>query len=122
MAEYLASIEVQPDGPIHQCYAALCNITHPAADTVLYLLEKDHTGAILFRDRPDEDAITELCEGGRTVAAYALSESLILPAMILRVLNHYGLPAFHTQAIDTLGFSEIPTWKEIEPMLKANPH
>lgn len=89
MQVYLNTLEGGPSGPMHDGYAELCNITHPAADSVLYLRERGSDGSIAFCTTADEEAIVELCERGGTVFAYALSESLKYPVMILKIVNPF---------------------------------
>lgn len=119
MREYLDSLQGASSGPLHVCYEELCNITHPAADSVLYLLEKRNNGSLAFAKRPDEQAISDLCTRGSTVVTFCVSESLIYPAVILRVINRFGLPELRTAAAEDVPLEHVPLWRDLESQLVA---
>jgi hypothetical protein len=119
MQEYLNALERGPSGPMHDAYAELCNITHPAADSVLYLLERGPDGSIAFCSTADEEAIVELCERGGTVFAYALSESLMYPVTILKIINRFQIPELQVPEADSTAVVESSLWDEINEILRG---
>ena len=119
MQEYLNALEGGPSGRRHDGYAELCNVTHPAADSVLYLLERGQDGSIAFCTTADEDAIVEMCERSSTVFAYALSESLMYPVMILKIVNQFQIPELQTLEADSTAVVESLLWDEINEILRV---
>jgi hypothetical protein len=117
MQEYLNALEDGPTGPMHDGYAELCNITHPAADSVLYLLEPATDGSIMFSPTADEEAILDLCERGKTVFTYAVSQSLLYPVMILKIVNRFELSGLNTPEADATTLVDTPEWENVEKIL-----
>lgn len=117
MKEYLNALQEESTGPLHDCYAELCNITHPAAHSVLYLLEKRASGAICFRSDPDGAAIHDLCARSRSVITYAVSEALTYPLVILRILNRFALAELRTLEAEEISLEHVAVWNEIEHLL-----
>ena len=119
MREYLGTLQGASTGPLFACYEELCNITHPAAESLLYLLEKRSDGATVFAARPDETAIQDLCNRGGAVVQLCVCESLVYPIIILRLLNQLGLPELQTPIVEEVSLDEVPLWREIEATLKS---
>jgi hypothetical protein len=119
MTIYLEALEGGASGPVHTCYAELCNVTHPAADSILYLLEKRDDGWIAFSAHADHDAIEDLCTRGSTVMTYAISESLFCPVIILRAINRFGLPELLTPVVEDVPLGHVELWQDIENCLVA---
>jgi hypothetical protein len=117
MKEYLKALQGASTGPLHDCYAELCNITHPAAHSVLYLLEKKASGAISFRSDADDVAIRDLCARSRSVIAYAVSEAVTYPLVILRILNRFALPELRMVEAEEISLEHVRVWNEAEALL-----
>jgi hypothetical protein len=117
MKEYLNALQEASTGPLHDCYAELCNITHPAAHSVLYLLEKKASGAICFRSDADDAAIQDLSARSRSVITYAVSEALTYPLVILRILNRFALPELRMVEAEEISLEHVRVWNEIELLL-----
>jgi hypothetical protein len=120
MREYLQALQGAPAGPLFTCYEELCNVTHPAARSVLYLLEKANDGGLVFSSRADERAIVDLCSRGSTVVTFCVSESLMLPIVILRILNRFELAELQTPKVESISMEDIPLWREIESALSSS--
>jgi hypothetical protein len=121
MREYLSALQGATTGPLFSCYEELCNATHPAADSILYLLEERGDGALVFAERPDEKAITHLCDRGGAVVQLCVRESLVYPLMILRVVNRFELPELLTPGVEHISLNEVPLWREIEAQFRPVP-
>lgn len=117
MREYLQILQGGSSGPLFSCYEELCNVTHPAATSVLYLLEKADDGALVFSSRADERSIVDLCNRGDTVVKFCVSEALMLPIVILRILNRFELPELRTPTVEGIVMDDIPLWREVEAVL-----
>jgi hypothetical protein len=115
MKEYLTSLQGAASGNLHDAYAELCNITHPAADSLLYLLVKGPDGSIAFSKHADEQKIQDLCGRGATVVTYCVSESMIYPAVILRIVNRFELPGLHTPAAEEVSLEYVQLWADNGP-------
>jgi hypothetical protein len=120
MREYLQALQGAPTGPLFTCYEELCNITHPAAHSVLYLVEKATDGSLVFSPRADERAIVDLCARAGTVVTFCVSESLFCPTIILRIINRFGLRALQTPAADAVPLDEVPLWRDVVTQLAVS--
>lgn len=118
MKEYLIALQGAPSGPLFDAYAELCNITHPAADSVLYLLTKGRDGQVAFAECADRQGIQDLCTRGGTVVTYSVSESILYPAATLRLLNRFDLDELRTPAVEAVSLEHVPLWKDIENGLR----
>ena len=81
------------------------------------MLEKKASGAICFRNEPDEAAIQDLCSRSATVISYSVSESFLYTLLILRVLNRFGLPELRIVEAEEISLEHVPLWREIEAQL-----
>jgi len=117
MKEYITRLQGAESGPFHDAYADLCNITHPAADSILYLLEKGQDGFIRFQPNPDDAEIRALCGGGGTVVRFCVAETMAYAAVVLRLLNRFDLSELHTPAADAVSLHNLPLWQEISRLL-----
>jgi hypothetical protein len=117
MREYLEKLQRAPTGPLFKCYEELCNVTHPAATSVLYLLDKADDGALVFSPRADERSIVDLCNRGGTVVTFCVSEGLMLPIVILRILNRFELAELRTPGVEGIVMDDIALWREVETVL-----
>jgi hypothetical protein len=116
----MGALQGASTGPLCACYEELCNATHPAADSVHYLLEKRTDGATAFSLQPDEAAISDLCRRGGTVVELCVQECLIYPIIILRLINRFGLQELETPAAEEAWLDEVPLWREIEAQLTTS--
>lgn len=119
MREYLTALEGASTGSLFACYEELCGVTHPAADSVSYLLEKGNSGGIVFSVRPDEKAISDLCARGGTIVRLCVQQSLLYPIVNLRIINRFGLPELQTPVVEDVSLDSVPLWREVEAMLKS---
>jgi hypothetical protein len=117
MKAYLTSLQGASSGPLHDTYAELCNITHPAADSVLYLLTKRPDRRIVFAEAADEEQVQELLSRVGSVVTFCVSQSITYPAVILRIVNRFDLPAFRTPAVDEVSFELVPLWSTVSSHL-----
>lgn len=105
------------EGPIHQLYKLLCQITHPAALSVLYSMSERTKGSVTelaFVDDSDKKAINHLLESHaediETICQYGFNNCLIL----LKTLNLFGITGITTPRVDDLSFDHIKSWVVIK--------
>jgi hypothetical protein len=114
MQEYLNALEGGASGPVHECYAELCNVTHPAADSVLYLLEKKDDGSIIFCPTADEEAIQEFRQRWGNTLGFAISTSMLYPIMTLKILNRFGLKELRTPIVESISLENVEEWRVLD--------
>ena len=74
----------------------------------------------MFSSRADERSIVDLCNRGGTVVTFCVSEALMLPIVILRILNRFELVELRTPTAEGIGMDDIPLWREVETMLASS--
>jgi hypothetical protein len=119
MREYLIALQGAPEGPLHECYATLCNVTHPAADSVLYFYDRDGPGTARLQPDADEVAITEMAQGGGTVVAYCLSETLVYATVVLKLVNGFGIEELQTPAADAVSTDHVELWQQVRKAIET---
>lgn len=109
-ADYVRSLEKADLPGLYECYAQLCQYTHPAAHSVLQLLVP--VSPETFRLVPGQDQV-------RIEAFSKEYNSLLVPllmvafnpgALLLKVLLYFDVPQFHSQGINLLGLRGISGW------------
>ena len=62
----------------------------------------------------------DLCNRGGTVVTFCVSEVLILPIVILRLLNRFELVELRTPTVEGISMDDIPIWREVETALVSS--
>jgi hypothetical protein len=110
--EYLASVD-SPDGKLAALYTELCEIVHPAADSVLWAARADGE-QIRISAGDDAAGIEDLgnrhAEAIKVSLMYGVNASLLL----LKVLNRFPLEMLHTPELDRWKLDQLPAWTKIE--------
>lgn len=94
-------------------YAVLCQVTHPAAHSLAWMVDQDNDTVVLTGG-DDRTMILSLC-GDYTAALDHMHMSCMNSALLtLKVLNHFGLRETYSPFADKLKFGNIPAWGLIE--------
>lgn len=116
---YLKRFASEQQTEIEQCYATLCQITHPAWQSVVPFLEISHDGALVkISATPlDRESIETLAASNLTAMLPIFVLAIMPPILTLRVLNKLPLAAMRTGAADKIDLSGSEAWAELNQRL-----
>lgn len=94
------------------CYMELCDLTHAGASSVRMWLAPDKPTGFDFSLAAgrDADLIADFLKRHRSVTLDLLMSAFNLPAMTLRVLNHFPIDFLHTPKLSSWNLEGIPAW------------
>lgn len=111
------------DGPVMQLYSELCQLSHPAAPSILYSMNQTNRGdyqVLGYNSKFNRVAISELLsEHGQAiiqVCQYGYNNSLVL----LKLLNYFNRKDLETPQLRKYPLSDIEIWQKIKRELKKN--
>ena len=118
---YLEAWGKEAEDPLHRCYSELCEVTHPASDSVGAFISASATPNEFILDRGRDAATIQLfAQRYAPVMERVFPAGFTLPLITLRVLNVFKLPEIATPEVDRFSFDRIAGWREIEQMLSRS--
>lgn len=119
-ADYLALLERDSVPRIRDCYALLCQLTHPAADSVLSYARFHSSGDLLeLWPSADEQRIEEFCAEFSPTGADVIMLGLNPGLVMLKLLNVFHIESVYTNAVDSINVNVIPLWARVHEYLDA---
>lgn len=118
---YIEQLEQLGLAQAHAVYGLLCQVTHPAADSVSHFLSQ--TGELEFALFPHNDrlAIAALIQKHETFLHAILRYAFNQPIILLRVLLHIDSREYHSKEISRLNLSAMPGWKKCASLMGVAP-
>lgn len=119
---YLDRLQGGPTGPVHECYAELCSVTHPGAQSLLWftLGPVDRTGAqYSLENSPDDEAIRAFSTTFAQLPLWTVQQGVNLPLLVLKTLNACSVPTLYTRIIDEIRLDDVPLWRSIERQVET---
>jgi hypothetical protein len=119
--EYLESLAIGGDYRLAECYRELCEVTHPAASSVMCFAQmgQDSIGTIYeLVSQPDSDHIRHFCESYRDVMLRIVSLGVMPPLVTLRLINEFDERSLLTEAVTNVGIEGHNVWKQIAARLR----
>jgi hypothetical protein len=106
---------------ITKCYSYLCQITHPAALSVLPILlpTKNDGSSFVINLNNDAALINHFLKEYSGVIEPLFSYSFNLGLLTLKLLNRFPIPDYYTEYMESISLDDINTWKKIESILEA---
>jgi len=115
---YISSIE-PPDKPlVKPLYAQLCQVVHPAAQSLLWM-SPAVTEDVELLPGDDKTWITELCGAHQEAIEWAQMQSVNTSIFILQVLNLFPIDQLKTKSVEKVNTSSMPLWHKIDRALKS---
>lgn len=105
----------------HEMYSQLCQVTHPAAESVCHFLSRIGESEFMVFAHNDRAAITELIERNREFLHALLRYVFNQPIILLRVLLHFDLHEYHSGEISQLDLSAMPGWQRCAKLMGVAP-
>lgn len=104
--------------PVLRCYNVLCNLTHPASDSLAFSVKppvSDKRWQITART--DEDMLREIAVECGPTFVWAVQAPVNLSVLILATINALVIPELHCDFVTRLNLSSIAEWRRIEDLL-----
>jgi hypothetical protein len=118
-AKYLATLNESGDGRVLECYGALCELTHPAASSIMCFTDVNDDGT-LFKLVPDGSPklIDEFCGDYSDIMLRIMALGIMPPLLQLKVLNHIGPAPLRTPLVERLPLASRPVWLDLRQRLE----
>jgi hypothetical protein len=121
--QYLTSLAIESDAEplISECYRVLCEVTHPAASSVMDYMEHDASKigtSYTFRPDSDHSLIARFCASWTGVMVNIIALGISPPLFMLRLLNEFPLEALHNKIIAGLNLERRPGWDQLAARLR----
>jgi len=113
MKDYLTYLQQESNGPIHDFYSELCEVTHPAADSVWCMLTGLDESTIVLNKKFDREAIISMCRQNATSLDWLFGQCISPALMTLGLINLMNIKELQTSAIDHVDLSNVGRWNEI---------
>ena len=114
---YIASID-EEGYPVKELYAELCQVVHPAAQS-LHWLTSQKKGSIIIEPN-DVGAIADLCTRHVASIEWVQQYTVNIGIFILKVINAFPLRKLHTESVRRVETSSINLHRKIETAFSNN--
>lgn len=112
MKEYIKVADKCDNGEISQLYADLCQIAHPAAQSVLWMTSTNHD-LYALNDNEDLRWIQELSNRHRSAIDSACFYSVNSSVIVLKTLNLTKFKKVYTESLAQVNLGAMPAWLEV---------
>lgn len=109
---YTQPIEAHGPGGFYPWYQELCELTHPASDSVCYMLVPEEDGRVSFNPSIDHERLAAHVGLHQKRLAELLRLAQVPAITMLRVLLHFPCPELHVSAVAGLDMSRMPLWQK----------
>lgn len=117
-AEYLKEIDHE-DHPVKELYSELCQVVHPAAQSLHWLTNLGDGGYSV--GQPDDGTvILDLCSRHYDSIEWIQNHSVNIGIFILQVLNAFPLESVHTQSTKNIRMNQINLYNKIKAAFERN--
>jgi hypothetical protein len=118
---YIDQVESLGLAQAHTLYGLLCQVTHPASDSVSHFLSVKGDEEFTLFPHNDRAAISSLIQRHEALLHALLRYAFNQPIILLRVLLHLDLPEYHSDEISRLDLSGMPGWQKCAKLMGVAP-
>ena len=118
MAKYIDAL-TQPNLGVKSLYAELCNLAHPAAQSLMWLTKCGDGQYFWIEQGDDRSLIVELCQTNLVAIETIVQESVNIAVFLLKVLNEFPIKTLHGEMIRRVEVNHFAEWKKIEAALSS---
>lgn len=118
---YTKPLEAYEPGGFYAWYQELCELSHPASDSVCYLLLPEDDGRVSFHPSIDRERIQAHIANHQQRLAELFRLSQIPALVMLRVLSHIGPPELRVSTLGDIDIGHIPLWKKCAAQMGVAP-
>src|SRR5262249_15660399 len=103
---------------VHDCYAQLCEFTHPAAASTWFMLDSTDGDTFTLLQPDNRKIITGLYERKRPLLLPLLMFAFNPSFLTFKVLTHFSaMPKYHCATVEGWSFDTIAGWRRITQRL-----
>ena len=113
LTDYVNALDEGSTKHCQDLYAELCQLVHPASQSMMWFAEGNNNGLSLTPG-DDREWIRDLCLRNKSAIEHIQAKSLNTTIMILKILNRFSLTQLYTACVDDLCMDAIPQWREID--------
>ncbi|MDB4609680.1 hypothetical protein OAH46_01175 [Verrucomicrobia bacterium] len=110
---YIKALDQSLSHNFYECYSELCQYTHPAAQSVSYMMRPINTSKFLFSPGREQQKIIEITKKYEKLIVPLLALSFNPAFLCLKVLKRLPIKNCHCHHIDQIGMSGIKAWSTI---------
>lgn len=118
---YTKPLEEFAPGGFYAWYQELCELTHPASDSVCYMLVPNAEGRLALHPSVDRERIRAHLGLHQERFAEVLRVSQVPALVMLRVLSHVGPSELHVVTLKSIDISHIRLWQKCAAALRIVP-
>ncbi|WP_321285306.1 hypothetical protein [Exiguobacterium profundum] len=110
--KYMESTPLK-DLKLYEIYGELCEITHPASNSLDIFLENNNNNKLMFVEN-DQVRINNFFSeyGQRLSELFLLTDNLCL--IVLKLINKFNIEEMHCKTVEVIDLSDIKLWGKIE--------
>jgi hypothetical protein len=116
--EYVESLEKGSSLKFYEYYQAICEIVHPASDSLGYNFD-EHNGLLRWNGKRDAEIISLSIERQRDLITELLMRGLNPIFVLMKTVNVFGVNELHIPLADRLDLKALPGWARISSALKT---
>ena len=120
IAAYLTAFEKEQPS-IRGFYAALCDVVHPGARSILSFAKPldANASSVMLTQEGESRALAEFAVLFRAVLSDIMAAGFNTGMLILRTLNALPATEVHTRFLESIPFKPLAAWDTIESILNA---
>lgn len=118
---YTKPLEAYGPGGFYAWYQELCELAHPASDSVCYMLIQQDDGQLAFHPSIDRERIRNHITAHQQRLTELLRLSQVPALVMLRVLSHIGPSELRVSSLNDIGISHIPLWRKCAAAMSVAP-
>jgi hypothetical protein len=115
---YIETIN-HPDYSVKELYSELCQVVHPAAQSMQWFTEMSQEGWTLAQPQ-DAEHILDLCLRHKGSIEWIQTQSVNTTIFILQVLNAFPLPIVRTKSVQAINMKSIGLHSKIKAAFEQN--
>lgn len=112
-ADYFRSVASIAPFDVNALYGELCQLTHPAAPTVHYLLDHENGDTAVFSANREKLFIEMLASANKGVFPWLLMYAFNSSILLLKVLRSFNRTEYHVRYVERMTAESMPAWKTI---------
>ena len=117
-AKYISAIDHE-DYPVKDLYSELCQVVHPAAQSLFWFTNVG-SERVKISWPDDSEVILDLCSRHAESIEWIQQQSANIGIFILQVLNEFPLPSLHTKSTTDIKLHSINLYNKIKAGFAKN--
>jgi hypothetical protein len=118
---YVEKLEKLGLSDAYSIYSKLCQVTHPAAESVSHFMSQTGSNEFMLAPHNDRVAMETLIKNHTQFFHAILRYAFNQPIILLRVLLHIDLREYHSAEISQLNLADMPGWQKCAGLMGVSP-